>query len=416
MSSKNLEQVIQRAISDAAFRRQLQSNPDAALRGFKLSDNEVAALRSGDAGKLIGLGIDQRMSKAFTVGGSMAFNAATRASVDGGNLSVGGSALTDSDVSARTVIPESDRTSIGDPLRADPNSASDAVEDQSHAFAATRSADVEGTARSAVRDSEPVDLRGGAVTDEGQLSMGDRIIDPYTSTTVRSAVRDSEPFDVRGTAGDDAGVVTTRVHDTEPVDLRSAATDDAGMVTSRVNDSEPFDLRGAATDDAGMVTTRVHDTEPVDLRSAATDDAGMVTSRVNDSEPFDLRSAATDDASTLTSRVNDSEPFDLRGAESAGGPTSDQLEDMSHSIATSQNASLGAPSADALEDMSHDIASNQDAFLSSDEATKYQTDANWSSDQAEDISHEFNPDATTVPQGTGDAIGDTGTNDPQISA
>ena len=65
--SKNLEKVIQRAISDAAFRRQLQSNPEAALRGFKLTQDEVAALRGGDAGKLTSLGIDQRMSKTFVV-------------------------------------------------------------------------------------------------------------------------------------------------------------------------------------------------------------------------------------------------------------------------------------------------------------------------------------------------------------
>src|SRR2546423_13146568 len=78
--SKNLERVIQRAISDAAFRRQLQSNPEAALRGFKLTDTEVAALRSGDAGKLTSLGIDQRMSKTFTFGGD---SLASRASIGG---------------------------------------------------------------------------------------------------------------------------------------------------------------------------------------------------------------------------------------------------------------------------------------------------------------------------------------------
>ena len=46
MSSKNLEKVIQRAISDAAFRRLLQSNPEAALRGFKLTSEEVTAIRA----------------------------------------------------------------------------------------------------------------------------------------------------------------------------------------------------------------------------------------------------------------------------------------------------------------------------------------------------------------------------------
>src|SRR6185437_15196613 len=90
--SKNLERVIQRAISDAAFRRQLQSNPDAALRGFKLTDTEVAALRSGDAGKLTSLGIDQRMSKTFSFGGD---SLASRASIGGDLTSGAGTASMD---------------------------------------------------------------------------------------------------------------------------------------------------------------------------------------------------------------------------------------------------------------------------------------------------------------------------------
>src|ERR1700738_3845503 len=68
MASKNLGAVIQRAISDGAFRRQLQSDPATALRGFNLTPDEIAAIRSGDSGKLMSLGVDQRMSKAFTVG------------------------------------------------------------------------------------------------------------------------------------------------------------------------------------------------------------------------------------------------------------------------------------------------------------------------------------------------------------
>ena len=67
MASKNLGAVIQRAISDGAFRRQLQSDPAAALRGFNLTPDEIAAIRSGDSSKLMSLGVDQRMSKAFSV-------------------------------------------------------------------------------------------------------------------------------------------------------------------------------------------------------------------------------------------------------------------------------------------------------------------------------------------------------------
>src|SRR6185369_15157792 len=76
MASKNLGAVIQRAISDGAFRRQLQSDPAAALRGFNLTADEIAAIRSGDSSKLMSLGVDQRMSKAFSVGGAMADGAA----------------------------------------------------------------------------------------------------------------------------------------------------------------------------------------------------------------------------------------------------------------------------------------------------------------------------------------------------
>ena len=68
MSKGTLGQVVKRAISDAAFRRQLQSDPEGALKGFDLSSDERAALRSGDAAKLSGFGVDQRMSKAFALG------------------------------------------------------------------------------------------------------------------------------------------------------------------------------------------------------------------------------------------------------------------------------------------------------------------------------------------------------------
>src|SRR5258708_16054213 len=89
MASKNLGAVIQRAISDGAFRRQLQSDPAAALRGFNLTPDEVAAIRSGDSGKLMSLGVDQRMSKAFSVFGGTA--ASARSTLADGTASAGSS-------------------------------------------------------------------------------------------------------------------------------------------------------------------------------------------------------------------------------------------------------------------------------------------------------------------------------------
>ncbi len=61
--SDALNRVVSRAISDAAFRRQLQTNPTGALKEFDLSAAEVAALTSSDPTKLTALGIDQRMSR-----------------------------------------------------------------------------------------------------------------------------------------------------------------------------------------------------------------------------------------------------------------------------------------------------------------------------------------------------------------
>ena len=71
MTSKQLGTVIQRAISDGAFRRQLQSDPTSALRGFDLTPDEVSAIRGGDPTKLSALGVDQRLSKTFALGDAL---------------------------------------------------------------------------------------------------------------------------------------------------------------------------------------------------------------------------------------------------------------------------------------------------------------------------------------------------------
>jgi len=103
MSKDALAKVVQRAISDAAFRRQLNSDPTGALRGFDLSSDELSALRTGDAGRLSTLGIDQRMSKAFAIGGAIASTRMSQSDLTPG----GGPALVDdmSGAGGRTVIP-----------------------------------------------------------------------------------------------------------------------------------------------------------------------------------------------------------------------------------------------------------------------------------------------------------------------
>lgn len=66
MSKEALTTVIQRALSDPTFRRSLVTDP-TALGAFDLTDNEAAALRSGDPSRLTAFGIDQRMSKIFMI-------------------------------------------------------------------------------------------------------------------------------------------------------------------------------------------------------------------------------------------------------------------------------------------------------------------------------------------------------------
>ena len=67
MSTEALTKVVQRSISDTAFRRQLATDATSALRPYDLTADEVSALRSRDAGRLTAFGVDMRLSKVFTI-------------------------------------------------------------------------------------------------------------------------------------------------------------------------------------------------------------------------------------------------------------------------------------------------------------------------------------------------------------
>ncbi|MGH2491161.1 MAG: Os1348 family NHLP clan protein [Candidatus Limnocylindria bacterium] len=108
MSKEALAKVVQRAISDAGFRRQLSSDPAGALRGFELTGDEMSAIRTGDAGRLSTLGIDQRMSKAFALGGAVG---ATRMAAS--DLNAGNAAMIDDGTGAGgTIIPHDPESSL----------------------------------------------------------------------------------------------------------------------------------------------------------------------------------------------------------------------------------------------------------------------------------------------------------------
>ena len=160
MSKEALAKVVQRAISDAAFRRQLNSDPTGALRGFDLSADEASALRTGDAGRLSSLGVDQRMSKSYAIGGGFA---TTRMSASDLTPGGGPSAVDDlSGAAGRTVIP-TDATRAGGSADA---SGSEAM----------RSADIDGgtSGTSTVRAGDDWKFAGRQAPDSaGTVRTGD---------------------------------------------------------------------------------------------------------------------------------------------------------------------------------------------------------------------------------------------------
>jgi hypothetical protein len=69
MSTATLEQVIQRAIDDSAFRKRLGDDASAALHDYELTADERDAVTAGDETKLRALGVEARLSKALRHGG-----------------------------------------------------------------------------------------------------------------------------------------------------------------------------------------------------------------------------------------------------------------------------------------------------------------------------------------------------------
>jgi hypothetical protein len=527
--SKNLERVIQRAISDAAFRRQLQSNPEAALRGFKLTDSEVAALRSGDANKLTSLGIDQRMSKTFSFGGE---SVASRASIGGDLTSGAGTASMDGGSTSgatRLVINDSaggntpafdpgiagDNTSVGDPLLgtsgssviADPDNpasartytggqsapTSDAMEDQSHTFAASRSADLAASApRSIIGDPDnPLNARGYTGEQGGSAATASTIGDPDNPASARTFTG-GEAASTSDALEDQSHSIASRVEFggstvgygagyPEHGGLAGQSADAASSARGSIigDPDNPANARGFIGEQSGSAATASTIGDPDNPASARTFTGGEAASTSDAMEDQSHTFAATRSADVAASGqaapiAGSPEEFAFRdqgasgvSASNIGDPdnpasartftggeaasTSDAMEDQGHAFAATRSADVAAsgqaapiagtpeefafrdqgasgvsasnigdpdnpasartftggesaPTSDALEDQSHAIASSRsDAFLTEGEVTQYSTDPNWSSDQAEDASHAFNPDSATLPDDGGTA-------------
>ena len=121
MSKQGVQQVIQKAVSDAAFRRQLQREPAKALAGFDLTADERASVTGGDPARLTALGVDQRMSKAFALG------AAADASTPVSNATIGdmGTAGTAAFMDEGTAVSGTTGTQSG--IIGDPTSGASSV-------------------------------------------------------------------------------------------------------------------------------------------------------------------------------------------------------------------------------------------------------------------------------------------------
>ena len=71
MSKEAVESVIGKAVLDSEFREALFANPEEALAGYELTEEEVAGLKTIDAETMETLAgtLDERISKAFTAFG-----------------------------------------------------------------------------------------------------------------------------------------------------------------------------------------------------------------------------------------------------------------------------------------------------------------------------------------------------------
>jgi hypothetical protein len=65
MSKAGVEALVKKAMADETFRGQLKENPDAAIRGYDLTPEEIAAIKSRDATKLASWGLDERVTKSL---------------------------------------------------------------------------------------------------------------------------------------------------------------------------------------------------------------------------------------------------------------------------------------------------------------------------------------------------------------
>jgi hypothetical protein len=70
MSKEAVQAVIGKAVTESEFRELLFANPDEALEGYELTEEEMGALKAIDAETMESFAgdLDERISKAFAIG------------------------------------------------------------------------------------------------------------------------------------------------------------------------------------------------------------------------------------------------------------------------------------------------------------------------------------------------------------
>ena len=69
MSTEGVVEFIDRVLNDESFQAQLKAEPEKALSQFDLTNEEIAAIKSGGDERLKSLGLDARLSKMSFFGG-----------------------------------------------------------------------------------------------------------------------------------------------------------------------------------------------------------------------------------------------------------------------------------------------------------------------------------------------------------
>ena len=294
MSKEALAKVVQRAISDAGFRRQLSTDPAGALRGFDLSAEETSALRTGDAGRLSTLGVDQRMSKAFSLGGAVAATRMSQSDLTGGNATVlddGGSGS-----GGQTVIPH------------DPAAVGSADASGSEAIRSARAGD---DYKFAARQA-PEAAGGNTVRAGDDYKFTDRLASQSNAAPVEGSPEADAASQAAASGG--ARIGTARLDDSGGASGGASAIND---------DPDGFLAANANADLSGSVTRAnvIHDDPDGFLAANANADlsggtTGAETAFVDESESYLTKVGY--DANAAGSAVTDAHDRSWSGDQSAG--------------------------------------------------------------------------------------------------